>query len=127
MSENKSVEVVIEEYEERLKQAMLQSDISTLDEMLSPELVFTNHLGQVMTKNDDLNAHESGVVKIKEIILSDRKIKIYAEVAVVTVQTHIIGSFAGEESASDFRFTRVWSKVSNEAWQVVIGHSSIVV
>ena len=124
---NHSIEAVIEECEERLKQAMLHSDISVLNEILSSELVFTNHLGQIMTKKDDLNSHKSGMLKIREIILSDRKIKIYAEVAVVSVQAHIIGSYASEESESDFRFTRVWSKYSNEAWQVVAGHSSIVV
>ena len=126
-SMNQSVESEIEECEDRLKQAMLQSNISMLDELLSPELAFTNHLGQIMTKNDDLNAHESGELNIIEIILSDRKIKIYTEIAVVSVQAHIVGSFAGEESESDFRFTRVWNKASNEAWEVVAGHSSIIV
>lgn len=124
---NQSVESQVEECEDRLKQAMLQSNISILDELLSPKLVFTNHLGQIMTKNDDLNAHESGGLNITKIKFSCRKIEIYTEVAVVSVQAHIVGSFAGEESENDFRFTRVWSKAANEVWQVVAGHSSIVV
>ncbi|MCF6325612.1 MAG: nuclear transport factor 2 family protein [Gammaproteobacteria bacterium] len=123
---NQSIENVIEDCEERLKQAMLQSEISVLDELLSPELVFTNHLGQLMTKYDDMRAHESGVLKITEIKISGQKIKFYGVVAVVLVQAHILGSFAGVESESDFRFTRVWSKGANETWQVVAVHSSII-
>jgi len=124
---NQSVEAKIEDYEERLKQAMLQSDISVLDELLSPELAFTNHLGQLMTKDDDLNAHESGVLNITAITLSDQKVKIYGVIAIVSVQAHIVGSFGGEKSENDFRFTRVWRKGANEIWQVVAGHSSVVV
>ena len=124
---NPPIESAIEDCEKRLKQAMLQSDVSVLDKLLSPELIFTNHLGQLMTKHDDLNAHESGMLKIIEIKLSDQKIKVYGVVAVVSMQAHILGSFADVESESDFRFTRVWSKGANETWQLVAAHSSIVV
>jgi len=34
--------------EARLRQAMLRSDLNVLDELLAPDLIFTNHLGQVM-------------------------------------------------------------------------------
>jgi len=119
------IELQIEECEERLKQAMLQSDVSALDELLAPDLIFTNHLGQLMTKQDDLEAHESGMLKISEITFTDQEIKILNGVAAVTVHTHIIGCFAGVESESDFRFTRIWNK-SSDAWQVIIGHSSLV-
>ncbi|NOX92887.1 MAG: nuclear transport factor 2 family protein [Gammaproteobacteria bacterium] len=124
---NQSIELQIEECENRLKQAMLHSDVSVLDELLASDLIFTNHLGQLMTRQDDLAAHESGTVKITEITLSDQKVKIYGGVVIVSVQAHISGSFAEEKSESDFRFTRVWSKASSEAWQIVAGHSSIVV
>lgn len=51
--------------EERLRLAMLNSDVNTLNELLAPELIFTNHLGQVLGKQDDLNAHQSGTLKIQ--------------------------------------------------------------
>ncbi|MDK1044873.1 MAG: nuclear transport factor 2 family protein [Anaerolineales bacterium] len=40
-------EAKILKYEERLRKAMLRSDVSALDQLLAPELIFTNHLGQV--------------------------------------------------------------------------------
>ena len=123
---NQSIEKQIEECEERLKQAMLQSDVSALDDLLAPDLIFTTHLGQLMTKQEDLEAHRSGMLKINTLILSHPKVKIHGDVVIVSVQTHISGSFAGVESESDFRFTRVWCKSPSETWQVVAGHSSIV-
>jgi hypothetical protein len=35
------------ELEQRLRQAMLGSDIVELDALIAPELLFTNHLGQI--------------------------------------------------------------------------------
>lgn len=43
-------EVQILEAEELLCKAMLESDIVTLDKLLSSDLIFTNHLGQVLGK-----------------------------------------------------------------------------
>ena len=116
----------IKEYEERLQQAMLQSDVNALDELIAPDLIFTNHFGHVMAKPDDLEAHRSGVVKINTLTLSDQKIKLHDDMAIVSVQARIIGSFNGIESESDLRFTRVWSKTVDNHWQVIAGHASIV-
>lgn len=123
---NQTIEMQVEECEERLKQAMLLSDVSALDKLLAPDLTFTNHLGHLMTKQDDLEAHKSGMLKVNEITLSDQKITICGGVAVVSVRAHILGSFAGEVSENNYRFTRVWSKTSNKVWQIIVGHSSIV-
>ena len=123
---NKSTEMQIEEYEKQLMQAMLQSDVKALDELLASDLIFTNHLGQLMTKQDDIEAHKSGIVKIDEMTLSDHKIKIENGVAIVSVQAHIVGSFAGVVSENNFRFTRVWSKTANEKWHVIAAHSSMI-
>jgi len=116
----------IEQCEERLKQAMLQSDVAILDELLATDMIFTNHLGQLMTKQDDLEAHRSGAIKIDEITLSNRKINIRENIAIVSVHAYISGSFAGSASETNFRFTRVWHRTSSDDWQVIVGHSSIV-
>lgn len=120
------IKIQIEQYEENLRQAMLLSDIPTLDKLLSPRLVFTNHLGQLMTKQNDLEAHQSGRVKISKIILSNQNITLHDEIAIVSVQARITGSFAGETSDSHFRFTRVWRQSSTHTWQIIAGHSSSI-
>ena len=116
----------IQECEERLKEAMLQSNVSELNELLADDLMFTNHLGQIMTKQDDIEAHRSKELKINELVLTEQKIKTNNNMAVVTVKAHIKGSFNGVTSESDFRFTRVWSKTQNEIWEITAGHSSMV-
>ncbi len=129
---NDSVEKTIIEYEERLRFAMLQSDVNALEELLAPELIFTNHLGQILTKSDDILAHKSGKLKINTLTLSESKVQVVghvanaANIAIVSVRTYIIGRYADTSSTADFRFTRVWTLSSDDIWQVVAGHSSII-
>jgi len=117
----------IKDCEEQLRKAMLDSDIALLDDLISPDLLFTNHLGQIMTKQDDLDAHRSGILKISKIILSEQKIKLLDSLAIVSAKAKILGSFDSVESENDFRFTRVWDKSPTGNWQIVVGHSSIIV
>lgn len=42
------------EFEERLRLAMLNSDVAELDELISSDLLFTNHIGVLISKEDDI-------------------------------------------------------------------------
>jgi len=113
------------EAEESLKFAMISSDIEALNQLLSKDLIFTNHLGQLLSKNDDLAAHNKGDFKINDLSLSDQIIKASGNVVIVSVHANIVGSYKGEATSGNFRFTRVWEKLDSK-WQVLAGHSSIV-
>jgi len=116
----------IKQLEQKLRAAMLSSDLEVLDELLAPELIFTNHLGYILTKQDDLSAHESGTLKIDVINSSEENIIVLAEVAIVTVKVQLIGSYAGVQSDANFRFSRVWALTSSPKWHVIVAHSSII-
>ena len=105
---------------------MLRSEVSALDELLAPELIFTNHLGQVLTKKDDLESHHSGILKVEALTPFEEHVLLMGEVAILSVRMHLIGSYAGIRSDNDFRFTRVWAKSSGDTWRVIAAHSSLV-
>lgn len=114
--------------EEELKEAMLDSDASKLDSLLDNDLIFTNHVGMTMGKQDDLNAHKDGVVDIQALELSDMQVKLAPSgTAIVTVAAHIVGSFAGDPFEDTLRFTRVWQPSEGGKWKLVAAHSSLVV
>jgi hypothetical protein len=112
------------ELEERLRQAMLHSDVVELDALIAPELLFTNHLGQIFSKQEDLDAHRSGKFKFTEITPSDRQIQLNDGFAVVSVLMHILGSFEGIPVEQNIRFTRVWAISSSGSIQIIAGHTS---
>ena len=121
-----TVENQIINIEERLRQAMLASNVSVLNELLAPEIIITNHLGQLLEKQDDLAAHESGLIKIIELKPSEQHIQIHGEVAIVSVRMQIMGSYDGNPANGDFRFTRVWAISSGGNWYIVAAHIGMV-
>jgi len=123
---NNILEVEVGEAEERLRLAMISSDLSILDQLLSENLIITNHLGQRLSKGMDLVAHESENLALSSIELSGQKILVIGDdLAVVSVKARVDGNYSGESAGGCFAFTRVWSKVSG-SWQVIAAHSGII-
>jgi ketosteroid isomerase-like protein len=120
MSETVKTQII--NVEERLRLAMLASDVSVLNELLAPEITITSHLGELLRKQDDLVAHKSGLIKIHELKPSEQHIQIHAEVAIVSVRMQLSGSYNGSPANGDFRFTRVWAISSSGTWHIVAAH-----
>lgn len=112
--------------EERLRVAMLASDVTVLDELISPALIFTNHLGQVFGKQDDVGLHRSGVLRFLQMEPSETKINIHAQFCIVSVRMKVAGTYGGAAFGADLRYTRVWRLSEDGHWQIVAGHSSAV-
>jgi len=119
-----SIETEILAAEERLRQAMLRSDIAVLDQLLSPDLIFTSHLGQLVGKQDDLDFHRSGLFKLKELTPSEQRIRLSDGIAIVSGLMHLSGSYAGTSFIETIRYTRIWSMSATKPLQVVTGHAS---
>lgn len=119
-------EASIQAAEEQLRLAMLASDVPTLDLLLAPQLLFTNHLGQLLTKQDDLGAHRTGDLKITELTASEQHLQIHGNIAIVSVRVRVSGAYAGNPANGEFRFTRVWTLSSSNTWRVVAAHSTLI-
>ena len=111
--------------EEKLKQAMIKSDVDTLDELLADDLLFTTYFGKTMTKEDDLKSHREKIFEIHSIEVLSQDFRFLPEVMIAVVLVNIQGSFQGQPSNGKFRFTRVWGQ-TEKGWQVVVGHSTLL-
>ena len=120
---NQALTAQIVEAENELRSAMLSADISSLERLLAPDLIFTNHFGHLQSKDDDLAAYRSGALKIQELNMSEQHLRLCGEVAVVSVRVQLTGSYAGHTANGDFRFTRVWARSAAGAWHVVAAHA----
>jgi hypothetical protein len=88
---NRTVETQILNAEDQLRTAMLSSDVDALDKFLAPGLLFTNHLGQLLGKEDDLASHRSGLLKVSELKQSEQYVRIDGQAAIVSVRNAIVG------------------------------------
>lgn len=105
---------------------MLTANVTALDTLIAPELLFTNYLGQLVTKDQDLALHRSGVLKFTALTPSEQQIQLYDTVAVVSVLMHLLGDYDGTAMDQHMRFTRVWAPSSTDQLQIVAGHASVV-
>lgn len=121
------LETEITAAEDRLRLAMMSSDVDALDELIAPNLVFTDHAGNRLGKQDDLAMHRSGAIRCKTIEASEMTVlKLSDDFAIVSVRARISGVFRGTPASADLRFTRVWRRADPGTWQIVAGHSSVI-
>ncbi len=116
----------IERLEERLRRAMATSNGIELEQLLADDLVFTNFLGEKMTKAQDLAAHASGYLTMHSISVCERQTIALGDTFVVTCLAQIDASVDGERTCSDFRFIRVWAPKRAGQYQVIAGQATIV-
>lgn len=135
-----SITAAIQDAEERLRQAMLSSDIAALEALLDPDLLFVNHMGWTVTREDDLDAHRGGLLKIHALDLSEQCILPRADCAVVSVLARLAGSYNGVPANGTFRFMRTWAPAAvpepasgsasgsaSVMWRVIAASSVMVV
>lgn len=111
--------------ETALRQAQLTSDVRELDRLVDDSLVFTGPNGAVYTKQDDLDAHRRGLIRITRLDPSEERIQRFGHIAVVSVRMEMSGTFEGAPFAGPFRYTRVW-RALEDTWRIVAGHVSAV-
>ena len=112
--------------EAALRQAQLESDVGVLDRLIDETLVFTGPDGALYGKQDDLDAHRRGMIRITRLEPSEERVlRLGADVAVIVVRMEMTGTFRGEPFAGPSRYTRVWRRTP-DGWRVVAGHVSAV-
>jgi len=117
----------IEDAEHRMRAAQLAADVSALDELIDDDLLFTGPNGQLGTKQADLDAHASGVVRFLEHEPVELKVRnLGDDVAVSALLARLRVRVAGKVDAGTYRYTRVWAREDGERWRVIGGHVSQV-
>ena len=114
------------ELEARLRAAQLDADVAALDALISSDLLFTGPDGQLGTKEQDLDAHRSGIVRFKEHEPEELRVRrIGTNVAVVALKARLAVEVAGTLIRGTHRYTRVWAREKG-TWRVVGGHVAAV-
>jgi len=118
--------IEVEQVEKKLRNAMLSSDLETLDDLLSDELVFTNHHGQRLSKADDLAAHSSGLLSIDRLEpRTEPTIRLIGDSAIVNLTLDLAGTYDGRPFAGAFAYSRMWYRQSGK-WRIEAAHCSSV-
>ena len=113
--------------ETRLRAAQLAGDVAELDRLIADDLLFTGPDGQLATKEQDLAAHRSRLVRFHEHVPEELRIRPAGPTAAVAaLRTRLAVEVAGTLHRGTFRYTRLWVRERLE-WRIVAGHVSEVV
>jgi ketosteroid isomerase-like protein len=114
-----------QEVQEQLKKleteraaAVVKGDLATLEEQTSDDYVLITMNGRMADKSQMLNGFKSGQSKVTSNDLSDMKVRVYGDTAVVTGKADVKGTLGGQDATGQVLFTRVYVK-KNQRWQSV--------
>lgn len=108
------------ELEEKLRQAMIASDVEILNDLIDDSLIFIAPDGNIATKQMDLYAHQNKIQKISKLIPSEQKVEIHESFAVVSVKMELVGTFAESSISGTYRYLRIWGN-KKDSWKIVAG------
>ncbi len=108
----------IETLEQDWRTALLASNIGELDHLLADDYLGVTANGTLETKADLLALRRTGTTHITGLTLSDLKVRVYGDTAVVTSRAELAGSNGGTDISGHYRYTRVYNR-RNGAWRIV--------
>ena len=100
------------------RQAQLSNNISEVDRLLADDYLGISANGTLETKADELTRRRSGTLHITQLDLSDIKVRIYGDTAVVTSKADLVGKNGDRDISGRFRYTRVYSNRMGQ-WRIV--------
>ncbi len=98
--------------------AVVKGDVAMLDKQTSDDYVLINMNGRVADKAQMIDGFKSGQSKLTAEDLSDLKVRVYGNTAIVTGKADVKGTLGGADATGQIEFTRVWVKTHGR-WQSV--------
>jgi ketosteroid isomerase-like protein len=109
---------IVEAADRALQQAFVRADLKALEAAYADTYTFTDPNGRVSGKQEMIAGFESGAIKIAFQEISDVKVQVYGNAAIVTGVLTSRATRDGRDSGGTYRFTRVWVN-QNGKWQTV--------
>ena len=113
-----AVEEQIKKIEKDRAAAVTKADVAALDAVTSDDYSLIDRNGRVRDKAQTMSAIKTGDIKITSNEVSDLKVRVYGDTAVVTGRADTKGTIGGKDVSGPMLFTRVYVK-KNGRWQSV--------
>lgn len=104
--------------EDQWRKAQLAGDVPSMDHLLSDDFLGVTAAGEVVTKSQQLDRMRTHELDIRRLDISDTKIKISGNLAVVTSLAQLDGTTDGHPLVGAFRYTRVYQHQQGDGWKI---------
>lgn len=124
LAQEKSDAATIRALEMKWTESYKQHSIDILSSLLAEDFVITIEDGSIYSKAGYISHSADPSTRVQVAELSDLKVRMHGDTAVVTGAYHEKGKSNGKPYEYHDRLTDVWMKVGGK-WQVVASHYSI--
>src|ERR1700733_10706248 len=107
------------------REAQLTNNISAVERLLADDYLGISANGTLETKADELTRRRNGALHITQLDLSDIKVRIYGDTAVVTSKADLVGRNGDRDRSGRFPYTRVYSTGDGQ-WRIVSFEASSI-
>ena len=114
----------IRKLEEKWTDSYKNRKISLLSSLLAEDFVITVEDGNTYSKSGYISHSADPSVQVEVAELSDLKVRMHGNTAVVTGAYHERGRSSGKPYEYHDRLTDIWMKTGNQ-WQVIASHYSV--
>ena len=116
MTDNKKAEILA--LEEARRNAMLQSDVATLDRLVSDVMIYTHSSGGKDTKASWLGKLNAGSLRYENLVFSDLSVIVVNDTALLTGRMNATAVHSGKPTIVDSLYLAVWVRQAT-GWQLV--------
>jgi len=104
--------------EQQWRTAQLNNDVAAMDRLLSDDYLGITAGGDVLTKTQQLDRMRSRAISLTSLELSDIKIKLVGQIAIVSSLARSTGNSDEGPLDGSFRYTRIYRHLPGGAWKV---------
>lgn len=108
----------IVELETEWRRAALANDVPAMDKLLSEDYLGITSTGEVLTKAQQLDHMRNRELILTKLDISELKIKLIGNIAIVTSLAQVEGSSDGEQLQGAYRYTRVYQRLASGVWKI---------
>ncbi len=104
--------------EQQWRAAQVNNDVVAMDRLLSDDYLGITSGGDVLTKTQQLYRMRTGAISLTTLELSDIKIKLVGQVAIVNSLARSTGTSDDGPLDGSFRYTRIYQHLPSGAWKI---------
>ena len=108
----------IESLEMEWRQAQVSNNVSAMEHLLAEDYLGISANGTVETKIQAIAQHKAGTLRISRLDISDLKVRVYGDTAVVTSKAELEGLNGERDMSGFYRYTRVYNRRLGQ-WKIV--------
>lgn len=121
--EKSEIHKEIEALEQQWQQATVTNNIGEMSRLLADDYVGITSNGTVENKQQALAQRSAGTVKITRLEITDTRVRVYGDTAVVTSQAQLEGTNGTTDISGQYRYTRVYTRRLGQ-WKIVTFEAS---